>query len=658
MEFKELLQILMRRRFMVFSIFALVFFSCVAGAFLLPKVYFTSVKLLYTDSLVLTDVGTLTGASPTLRNKETANFTHMELVKNTRFLSELIQRLDLKTYSGYPLTVKKLLRSTPFISLFRPRPRISISHAPESFVLVIEASSTNPREAADMANLLAEMYMEDIREKQSALFARTQENIDAAIAQLKARYFTALDMLAQANLEGGSPDISTETTQALETYYELTARKFTAVQELSRSMATLDIIQRQLGKVKPTAISGRAFSGHSTLANLSNSIQQLRTSLAAAQLEKTEHHPDVLELQSQIEELSLRLAHEVEVFRETATDLEDAERAVHGYKELVASLDALLDTFSQKLLTLPAKSAQIGKASSEVAHLNTQLNNLNASLSTLHIARAGAHSMLHVMQPAMVKGEGEHDRPDETLFLLVGIILGIITSVGLACVVDYLDTKVHHPDMLHSAGLPLLAVIPPLKGKAREDWAPVFRSLRNRILLCFPGKSPSVLLVVGVFPGGGTSTVARNTAQSLAHKERRVLLLDLPHDNALPWSSGADISGAWRNHIVPAGGGVFLDRLTLRQSDTNPEAGFSIHSLELLLRELSKAYDLVVIDAGALSVSEDPLLLGAVVDGMATVMEASRVPMKKAIDIHEMCKKAEIRNLGFILNRYQGGMLE
>ncbi len=657
MELKELLQILSRRWRLVLLAFTLVFFSCVAGALVLPKVYATSVKLLYLESSALMNVGTLTGATQAIRSGETANFTHMELMKNTRLLTELINTLELKTYSGHPLTVKKLLRSTPLISMIRPRPRISINHAPESFVLVIEASSPDPEEAARMANLLGEMYMEDIQGRQSLMLRQTQQNMDSTLTALKTRYFDALDRLARASKEEGTADISTETAQALETYYELMVRKFSAMEELSRSMATLDVIGRQLDKVKTTSIPGRAFSGHSAIENLSATIQQLRASLAAAHIEKTENHPDVLELKLQIDELSQLLAHEVKVFRETATDLEDAERAVQGYRDLVASLESLLGEFAQRLLALPEKSARIGRVSSEVMHLNTMIENLSGSLSSLHSARARTHNMIQMMQPAMVKERGDHDKPNETLLLLVGMILGTITSVGLACLMDYLDTRVHSPQMLRRAEVPLLATVPDLGKKGDEDRAAVFRSLRNRISLSFSSQNWKVLLVASVFPAGGATTIAQNLARSMAGRERRVILLEMPPDHAFPWSPQNNTPGAWKDHVAPFGNATFLDRLTLRGNAHNGMES-SIRSLESLLSELAETYDCIIMDSGPFSLNEDPLLLGSIIDGVAPVMTVYQVPLGRAREVHEICRKSGITNLGFILNRYREGSLE
>ncbi len=522
MEFKDFLQTLLRRWRIMLLVTLLVFGSAVAAAFLLPKVYVTSAKL-YMHSAALEDVGTLAGVTHSMRGGDTADFTHLELMKNTKLLQELVDRLDLRSFSGAPMRVRKLIKSTPLVSMIRPRPRLTFTHMPESFVFTIEASSRDPQEAANMANIYADLYIREVNAMRREMFQQTIRNINESLADLKRQYAEALQSQASLRVDAGTADIGQEIESAIGAYYSLLDKKFSAVEQLSISLGAIGVIRKQLEGVSTAAIPGKAFEDHSTISELSSTIQELQSQLAGSLVEKTANHPDVVMLQKQLAELGKLLDHEVKVFRSTATDLEDAERTVQGYKSLVEGMDTLLEVFSRQILELPEKYAMLTLNAADVNHINQMLDNLSNSLSSVYAAHDRAHSLIKVSQPAMVMRKGDHEKPDETIFLVVGLFFGVISGIGMACLIDYLDTRVHCPEALHQAGIPVLAVIPAMDGKRDTTQATAYRLLRNRISLASPERVIETLLFVAPTPGNGNITVARSIAAILAREDRRVL---------------------------------------------------------------------------------------------------------------------------------------
>lgn len=650
MEFKDFLNILLRRWRIVVLVMLLVSGSAVAGIFLLPKIYVTSTKL-YMHSSALEDVGTLAGETHSLRGGDTADFTHLELMKNTKLLQELIDRLDLRSYSGAPLRVKKLLKSTPIISMFRPRPRISFSHMPESFVFVIEASSTDPRQAADMANTFAELYIQEVNAMRLEMFQQAIRNINDSLADLKRQYAVALQQQAEMRVEEGTADIGEEIESAIGAYYSLLDKKFSAVEQLSISLGAIEVIRKQLEGVDTGRIPGKAFDDHSTISNITSTIQELRSALAGALVEKTANHPDVVMLHKQLDELGKLLTHEVKVYQSTATDLEDAERTVQGYKSLVEGLDALLELYSKQLLTLPEKYARLTRYTADVRHIDLVLNNLGNSLSSLYAAQDRAHSLIKVSQPAMVLQKGDHEKPDETIFLAVGLLLGVLSGVGLACFIDYLDTSVRNPETLRQAGIPVLGVIPAL-GKRRDNpHAAAYRLLRNRISIAVQGRELRTLVLVAPTQGDGGAALARNLAALQAREGRGVLLLQFPEDYVVPAAAGTD-AGAW-NSWVGKGKEGFPDTLALNGKGFSAGSVPSCQALASLMDSLKAAYDIIVIDAPPLNMNDDILLLKDAVDALALVVSAGHVPLKAVMEAYEVCENSGIGILGAVLVNYK-----
>ena len=139
--------------------------------------------------------------------------------------------------------------------------------------------------------------------------------------------------------------------------------------------------------------------------------------------------------------------------------------------------------------------------------------------------------------------------------LMLGLLLGIGAGVGLAFVLESLDTTIRNMDEVSAiAMLPALGTIPLQisrnghlrkrlttlsRGDGETEWpdlvtyvrpkseaAEAYRALRTSILLSSFGAPPKVILVTSALPQEGKTTISANSALVLAQRGSRVLLLD------------------------------------------------------------------------------------------------------------------------------------
>lgn len=121
-----------------------------------------------------------------------------------------------------------------------------------------------------------------------------------------------------------------------------------------------------------------------------------------------------------------------------------------------------------------------------------------------------------------------------------GLALGIMLGVGLALLMEALDTRVRTAEEIEERlGLPLLARLPypsrdqhkegttEILSNAASPYAESIRSLRVRLGFSRPPSRSRVLMVSSATAGEGKSTTAANLAVALAQAGRSVVLCDL-----------------------------------------------------------------------------------------------------------------------------------
>jgi polysaccharide biosynthesis transport protein len=139
--------------------------------------------------------------------------------------------------------------------------------------------------------------------------------------------------------------------------------------------------------------------------------------------------------------------------------------------------------------------------------------------------------------------------------LQLGLLLGLACGIGLALVLEGLDTSIRNMEELSAISmLPALGMIPlqlSSNGQLRKrlktvssvieksesptlityarpqsEAAEAYRALRTSILLSSFGAPPKVILVTSAMPQEGKTTVSANSALVLAQRGSRVLLVD------------------------------------------------------------------------------------------------------------------------------------
>jgi capsular exopolysaccharide synthesis family protein len=168
-------------------------------------------------------------------------------------------------------------------------------------------------------------------------------------------------------------------------------------------------------------------------------------------------------------------------------------------------------------------------------------------------------------------------------------------------------------------------------------------------------------LITSPSPGNGKTTVASNLALSISQDGVEVLLLDADLrrsaiHRSLKMTKGPGLSDVIRNKADAQSvvrqwkSDENLKVITAGMTPPNITEIVGSNRIAAVLSELKKYYEIVIIDAPPLIIS-DSYNLASRADGVIIVLEPGKTPDEQAIAIKEQLTRANANIIGFVFNK-------
>ncbi len=269
--------------------------------------------------------------------------------------------------------------------------------------------------------------------------------------------------------------------------------------------------------------------------------------------------------------------------------------------------------------------------------------------------------------------------PRLQLYMALGFLVGLLGGIGLAFLLENLDTSIRSAgDLEGMVSLPLLAWIPRfgrrwagnsgprLDGTEGSTVGEAFRVLSTNTLSSaerFRGRSRvRSLLVTSAEPRAGKSTVAINLAAAVARKGRRVVIVD------------GDLRGPSLHRVLGLERGLGLleviadpDRLSEALQTTEipgvkllpsgllgSSELLSSPSMRVVMQRLSGEADLVLLDSAPVLSSADTAVLASMVDGVLLVVARDQTTGRSLSLALRQLEHVGARMLGLVFNKARG----
>ena len=404
---------------------------------------------------------------------------------------------------------------------------------------------------------------------------------------------------------------------------------------------------------------------------VNNSVLPLRQELARLQADYQQkrefmkpEHPEMLSLQSQINEL---------------------QRQIAGQTSQASSgrINSLLADYRGALSAEQALQARVGRLKGDVLNLrgrSIQYNILQREVDTnrsLYDALLQRYKQIGVaggvgMAPVSIVDRAQAPtfpfKPNLFLNLLMGLSLGLIAGVASAAGLEFVnDTIKSREDVRRKLSLACLGAISRTPGKESfvedlknptsvisEAYSAVVAALR----FSTDEGMPKVTLVTSTRSGEGKSSSALAIAQNFARRERRVLLID--SDLRKPaFKTANDRIGLSKllttddrldDHVVE----TQHQNLWLLPSGPlppNPADLLSTGRIRKIINEAREKFDLVVIDGPPSLGLADAPLLAAAAGSTLFVIESGKTRTRAAIEALNRIETTGTRILGATLTK-------
>src|SRR5213083_329570 len=592
--------------------------------------------------------------------------TQVSLIKSYPVLEEVARRLGKlpQSASGEALRESRAYQAT----LDNLGGKIRAARVPSTSIIEITVTSTNAREAKDLANTVAEVYREHNKGNRNARVREARKFIEAQLREVDARVKRAEEEVWAFRDANHIIAPGAESTVLLSLFTQVRGD----IERTRQQRIELEGMQARLARNSAAAHDDRIYvdSTNPNLAKLAATQSELmleRTNLA---LEVTDRHPRLQAIDDRLREVRAEMRREIA-----------AQAAALRNRE---------DILSRQMGDLLAKNREVPATELSLARLQRDAkvnDDLLTLLKTRHqealIKESEGVEEVSIVRPATEPGSPVGGETFNTV--VVGALVGLMLGLVMAFVQETLDTSIGTiEDVETYLQVPVLGIVPHIDARAtvqrlverrpaladmdsealqshallithfdpKSPVAEAYRTLRTNIQFTRLEKQGKILVVTSPTLQEGKTTTIVNLALTMAQNGQRTLLIGAnlrrPSIHRFfgierePGLSDVLVGNArWRDCIrtvadilmgrfemedIMASPG--LDNLHILESGpipANPSELLSTPAMAQLLTEVREDYDVVLIDTPPVLPVTDSAIVAAQVDGVILVYQAGKV---------------------------------
>jgi succinoglycan biosynthesis transport protein ExoP len=591
--------------------------------------------------------------------------TQMKLLQSDSVLRPVALQLKIKLPGARPDAPVTL----PYLTISRPT---------RTYLLQISYRSPDPRFAADVANSIAESYINhsyairyDAARGLSTFMTRQLEELQA-----KMERSTAALAQFQKELNVISPD---EKTNILSARLSQLNKEYTDAQT-ERFKKEVAAKSARSGSIEALEVSAQGEQIRKLLERIAEEDQKF----AAIKTHYASNHPEYkraasnqTELQRQLEILKQNSAQRVEL------EFQDAARREQTLKQAVDETKAEADGLNVKSFEYAnlKRDADADRKLYEELTRKIQEAGINAGFQDSSIRLADrARPALRPVFPKVPT--------NAVIAFFASTVLGIIV-VFLS---DSMDHTLRDPEQItRQLQTEVLGSLPVVKawrghlpGKSTNGMQPrelfglskglassyeeAIRTLRDSILLPHAERRPRTLLMTSATPREGKSTTAVHLAVVHSQQKRKTLLIDadlrrpsiyqylgLSNDRGLSNVVNGDVE--WREALQTVEALPYLTVLPAGPASRRAADGLGT-TLKELLASAVKEYDLVICDAPPLLGFAESLQIAKLVDGVVVVALAGQTERNAVASVLTNLRRLKANVIGLALNEVRADMSE
>lgn len=329
----------------------------------------------------------------------------------------------------------------------------------------------------------------------------------------------------------------------------------------------------------------------------------------------------------------------------------------------------LLDKTKKEAVNLNEKFIQYEILKREIENHQNLYNALTSKADEQSITEKAQNINVWVVEKAQLPEFPS--KPNRKRNILLGIIMGLFGGVGMALFLEYLDNTVKTPDDIEERyNIPVLSTISKSKDKDKDLYklildepssaiAESFKSLRASIMLSSSDSPPKTILVTSMAPKDGKTTIALNLAMAIAGSGSKVLIIDcdlrrpmLHQVFGLENKKGLStfIAGTSGIKIIREGLPENLSLITSGPIPPNPSELMISKRLKDLVRALKDKFDFVIFDTPPIISVSDTLIMSKIVDASLIVTRFGKTTYEMMNHGLKQMADIEAKVIGTVIN--------
>jgi capsular exopolysaccharide synthesis family protein len=548
-------------------------------------------------------------------------------------------------------------------AFFRLQRMIDVREIRNTELIQITVYSTDRQEAADIANRIAEEYRTRRVGEQQRVINQSLEQLQEEVAKQSRKVDEFRAEAQRIRIENQIQDLNPDSVEdPMQAANQVLLSVEQQVSDERLKIASLKAKYDQINRLTDDQI----MRSITTLDVPDPTINQMLPQYQEVCSEEAKllnsglgpNHPTVRSLRAKKEVMEKQLAAQISSLRSSLeANLRIAEESM---KELEARLTES-QTVQQNSKT---RAAGYYEAKNNYIQAKRVLEAAELRLSTEAMQRTMPQD------PAMIWERAEPaeypSRPRVLVNMLLGVVVGIGFSIGLAFFIEYLDTSVKTMEEVETLlKVPVLAVIPKgisllINQQADNPDAEAYRIMRTNIE--FNRKSPtaSTITVVSGGAGEGKSTTINNLAYTFASGGYSTLIVDadlrrpsqhtlfgVENKNGLSDFLTTPVTLEDVVHSTPAEN---LYLMTAGGSSREALGALNSQRMLDLIKEVKSRFDIVFFDSPPILGVSDASVLASELDLTMIVVQHRRFPKSMLQRVKQAIENVGGTILGVVLN--------
>lgn len=599
--------------------------------------------------------------------------TEVSIVNSLDIAQQVVDKLHLQNDPELQKGLEGKVTAAPSSPEFKValaralQKQVSASREKMTYIITIAVKSVDPVKAAEIANAYADLYIQSKVNSQAGS-ARSQvdwfrSRLDKLEGEVRAADARVAQYRAAAGIVTGGDNKATSVgTITDEQVGPLSSQLATAEASVASAHARLSAAQRQAASGGLESVSEVRSSP--VVAELRRQRAELLRNIGDIQARYGDKHPESLRIRGQLDTLDRQIR-------------EEGERVLGSLRADAAAADAQVSSLQGSMNRLESKRAQGMRASVEADSLEREAEAKRdeydrLSQMMLERTQAAQNSLAQAEVVGRATPPEYPAQPNKPLLMGLSLLLGLVAGAGTITIQEMMSVGVRSGnDVMEELGVPLLGAVPKLAKNENPTeiflrqptsiFSESFRVARASIIGLKSEPPLRTIAISSSLPSEGKTTTALAIARTFAIGGEKTIIVECDVRRAmLSVALGIEhgkIPGLVQylhgdvslDDIIQPGSVANLDRILVREPYFSSEDLFSGSRIKVMLDELKKRYDRIILDLPPLIGLADGRLLASMADGMALIIKWDETPLKAVQSCMQSLQTDGTKVIGAIL---------